>query len=88
MNAEIRKYLSAIGKRGGQKSRRALDRKTAREMVKIREARRAFRQFRASCFWSFDPDYVIGLEDVSWVAEQLMRHGGRKGWEVGARLCR
>jgi hypothetical protein len=26
--------------------------------------------------------------DVPWVAEQLMKFGGRAGWELGARLCR
>jgi hypothetical protein len=57
-------------------------------MVRIREARRAFRQFHTSCFWSFDPDYTVRLEDVPWIAQQLMTHGGRDGWERGAKLCR
>ena len=38
-------------------------------MVKVREARRAFRRFRVRCFWSYRPDLEIGLEDVPWVAE-------------------
>jgi hypothetical protein len=57
-------------------------------MVKEREARRAFRDYRAACFWSFDPEYHITLADMSWVAEQLMRHDGRDAWTRGARLCR
>lgn len=57
-------------------------------MVRVREARRAFRRFRAMCFWSYRPDLHIGLGDVDWVAEQLMRHGNREAWRVGARLCR
>jgi len=85
---EIRKYLAEIGRKGGRRSRRALDPETARGMVRIREARRAFRRFRASCFWSFRPDLEIGLADVPWVAEQLMRHGNRDAWRIGARLCR
>lgn len=60
----------------------------ARDMVKVREARRAFRKFHTLCFWSFDPDYVVTLDDVPWVAERLMQFGGRSGWEIGARLCR
>jgi len=88
MDARVRSYLSAIGRRGGRESRRALDAETARNMVRVREARRAFREFRAECFWSFDPEYRITLADVPWVAEQLMRHGGARGWAVGARLCR
>lgn len=56
-------------------------------MVRLREARRAFRRFYAECFWSCDPEYTVTLDDVPWVADQLMKFGGRTGWEVGARLC-
>ncbi len=88
MKREVHAYLREIGRRGGRKSRRHLDPATARDMVRVREARRAYRRFHAQCFWSFRPDLEIRLSDVPWVAEQLMRHGGREGWEVGARLCR
>jgi hypothetical protein len=57
-------------------------------MVRVREARRAYARFHARCFWSFAPDRVITLADVPFVADQLMKHGGREGWEIGARLCR
>ena len=86
--ARIRRYLAEIGARGGRKSRRTLDPETARAMVRVREARRAFRRFRSSCFWSYRPDLVIGADDVPWVAEQLMKHGNRETWHVGASLCR
>lgn len=85
---QIRAYLAAIGRRGGQKSRRRLDPETARRMVAVREARRAFHRFRASCFWSYRPDLLIGLDDVPWVADQLMKHGGREAWRIGKALCR
>lgn len=84
----IRRYLAEIGARGGRRSRRTLDADTARAMVRVREARRAFRRFRRTCFWSYRPDLVIRAEDVAWVAEQLMKHGNREAWGVGARLCR
>lgn len=86
--SDIRRYLAEIGARGGRKSRRTLDAATARNMVKVREARRAFRRFRASCFWSYQPDLVIRAADVPWVAEQLMKQGNREAWHAGARLCR
>ena len=44
MDPEVRKYLAAIGQRGGRKSRRVLDTETARQMVRAREARRAQRR--------------------------------------------
>lgn len=88
MKGSVRAYLAEIGRRGGRKSRRALEPETARGMVRIREARRAFRRFHARCFWSYDPDYVVGPADVAWVAEQLRRHGGRDAWEISDRLCR
>jgi hypothetical protein len=37
----VRKYLAAIGKRGGLASRRELTRSHAKQMVAIREAKRA-----------------------------------------------
>ncbi|HET7039924.1 MAG TPA: hypothetical protein VFH97_08545 [Gemmatimonadales bacterium] len=86
--SDIRRYLARIGARGGRKSRRALDPETARGMVRVREARRAFRRFRSTCFWSYRPDLVITAEDVPWVAEQLMKRGNREAWRVGVRLCR
>ena len=87
MTDKIREYLAEIGRRGGQKSRRTLDPETARSMVRVREARRAYRRFRTSCFWSYRPDLHIGLDDVDWVAETLMKNGNREAWQVGRSLC-
>ena len=88
MKESVKAYLAEIGRRGGRKSRRALAPETARAMVRVREARRAFRRFHAECFWSFNPAYPIGPSDIVWVAEQLRKHGGRDAWEVAATLCR
>src|SRR5574341_370617 len=85
--ANLRRYLAEIGARGGRKSRRTLDAEAARNMVKVREARRAFRRFRSSCFRPHRPDLKIGLADVPWVAEQLRKHGDREARQVAARLC-
>lgn len=57
-------------------------------MVRVREARRAYRRFRTTCFWSYAPDLVITAADVPWVAEQLMRNGDREAYLAGDRLCR
>jgi hypothetical protein len=86
--SRIRRYLAEIGARGGRKSRRVLTPDAARNMVRVREARRAYRRFRVACFWSYAPDLIITAADVPWVAEQLMRHGDRAAYLVGARLCR
>ena len=83
----MRSYLAEIGRRGGRKSRRALDPETARAMVRVREAGKVYRRFHAECFWSFDPDYRIAMSDVVWVAEQLRKYGGRDAWEVARKLC-
>jgi hypothetical protein len=88
MKPQVRQYLSQIGRRGGAKSRRTLNPETARSMVRVREARRAFRRFRIQCFWSYRPDLVIGEPDVAWVARELMKHGGRQAWLKGKSLCR
>ena len=87
MDESTRKYLAEIGRRGGRKSRRRLDPDTARAMVRVREARRAFREFYATCFWSYRADLEIGLNDVEWVAETLRRNGNLKAWRAAGRLC-
>jgi hypothetical protein len=88
MDETIRTYLSEIGRRGGQASRRELSPEAARRMVAVREARRAYRRFHAQCFWSCDPGLKVTAADVAWVADQLRRHGGWEAWQVAARLCR
>ena len=88
MNAVIRKYLAEIGRRGGRVSRRQLNSQAAKGMVKVREARRAYNRFYAQCFWSFSPKLRIKAPDVPWVAEQLMKHGGREAWLTAGKLCR
>jgi hypothetical protein len=57
-------------------------------MVRVREARRAFRKYRTRCFWSYRPDLVISAADVRWVAEQLRKHGDRDAWVLAGKLCR
>ena len=88
MSERVGRYLADIGKRAGRRGLHTLDRETARNMVRVREARRAFRRFHAQCFWSCDPDYIPSIADVEWVARELMRNGGREAWEIGAKLCR
>lgn len=87
MDEATRRYLAEIGRKGGKASRRALDPEMARTMVRVRDARRAYRRFHAACFWPYDPDLEIGADDVEWVARTLMKHGNREAWQLGKRLC-
>jgi hypothetical protein len=84
---DIRRDPAEIGRRGGLRSRRALDSETARRMLRLREARRAYRRFQTRCFWSSPPDYVVVDADLQWVASRLKTYGGREGWRIGSRLC-
>ncbi|MDR2675808.1 MAG: hypothetical protein LBC18_13340 [Opitutaceae bacterium] len=63
----------------------------ARRMMAVREARKAFREHRVDCFWSFR-DMEIDADNAMWVAEELSRNGGRKAWLAARRirelLCR
>ena len=87
MNPEIRSYMAEIGRKGGKQSRRKLSSEQARNMVRVREARRAYRQFHAMCFWSSPPDLNIGPSDLDWVSDRLRRFGNRDAWEVATKLC-
>ena len=88
MDKNIRLYLAKIGSLGGKKSRRVLPSETARNMVCLREAKRAFKKFHASCFWSFDPYYPISVSDIPWIINELRKNGGRSAWDAAAHLCR
>lgn len=87
MDKTIREYFARIGKVGGQRSKRKLSPESAKKMVCVREARRAFKKYQSRCFWSFDPEYRVTINDVDWVAEQLMKHGDREAWLLGSKLC-
>jgi len=84
----VQQFLRRIGRQGGLKSRRTLTREAARDMVRVREARRAYKRFHSACFWSYRPDLEIGIAEVPWVTEQLRKHGNREAWRAAARLCR
>ncbi|MCB0335762.1 MAG: hypothetical protein KDD62_05630 [Bdellovibrionales bacterium] len=86
-NLGIKNYLAEIGRRGGIRRRRTLSTEESKGMLRVREARRAFKKFYSMCFWSFDPELVITQNEVAWVAEQLRKNGNRKAWELAAKLC-
>jgi hypothetical protein len=84
---EVRAYFSALGRKGGTKSRRRLSSEDAKKMVRIREARRIFRKFHAQCFWYMRPDLDVTLEDIPVLVRGLRQNGGRQGFIIAARLC-
>ena len=88
VDPSISKYLSEIGRKGGKKSRRSLSPQAARDMVRVREARKAFRAFHAQCFWYMREDMPITLQDIPEIVRGLRKNGGRQGFLVAARLCR
>lgn len=85
---EIRRYLAEIGKRGGEKSKRTLSREDAQEMVRIREARRAFRKYHTQCFWFMREDLLVSSEDIPEIIKGLRLYGGHAGIKLAERLCR
>ena len=82
----VEKLDPAVRRRGSRSGR--LSSADARDMVRVREARRAFRDFYAQCFWYLDPDLRVTLRDVPEIVRGLRQNGGRKGFLVAARLCR
>lgn len=88
VSTDIRAYLATIGRKGGRKSRRTLSSDQAREMVAARLARRAFRDFHAQCFWSFDRALEIDQRNAGWVADRLRRNGNRAAWKRAAQIQR
>ena len=87
LSPSIRNYLATIGRKGGQRSRRSLSTEQARDMVRVREARKAFKQFYTQCFWYLREDMTITLNDVPEIITGLKRHGGRRGFLIASKLC-
>jgi hypothetical protein len=83
----VRSYLAGIGRKGGKKSRRRLSSEDAQNMVRVREARRAFRDFHAQCFWHMRKDLKVTLVDIPEIVRGLRQNGGAKGFALAARLC-
>jgi len=84
----IKAYLREIGRKGGQKSRRSLDPAQARRMVALREARKAFSEYRNQCFWSCKPDLAIGMALVPMVIKTLKAEGDRRAYEKARSIQR
>lgn len=55
-------------------------------MVRVREARRAFREFYSQCFWYMRPDLEITMADLPEIARGLRQNGGKRGLLL-AKLC-
>jgi hypothetical protein len=83
---EVKQYLREIGAKGGRKSRRRLDPAEARRMVAVREARRAFRDYKTQCFWSFDPEWNIQNEQVPLVVRTLRNEGNAQAFTLAKRI--
>ena len=56
-------------------------------MVRVREARKAFRTFYAQCFWFMREDMEVKLSDIPEIVRGLRLNGGRQGFLLAAKLC-
>ena len=57
-------------------------------MVRVREARKTFREFHAQCFWFMRPDLRVTVDDIPELVRGLRQNGGRQGFLLAAKLCR
>jgi len=87
-SSPVNAYLARIGRKGGAKSRRHLSSEDAKNMVRLRDARRAFSMFHSQCFWYMRENMVITLADVPEIVRGLRQNGGRQGFFLAAKLCR
>jgi hypothetical protein len=53
---------------------------------KVELAQQLYREYRATCFWSCQPDLVITEDLITFVAEGLRENGGRKGFLAASPL--
>ena len=83
-----RRKQAEINRCGGEQRKCAPSHEDAQEVVRIREARLAFRQYHAQCFWFMREDMQISATDIPEIAKGLRLHGGHRGMELAERLCR
>lgn len=88
MKPRLQAHLRTLGSQGGKKSRRTLDPATARKMVALREARKAYREHRHEYFWYCRDDLLIRDEHVPFVVRGLMNEGNRAAFEKARRIKR
>ena len=51
-------------------------------------ARQAFKDFYVQCFWSWQENPEITEDTIPLIVRALRIHGGAKGYELAAELCR
>ena len=51
-------------------------------------ARRAFKDFSAQCFWSAPADMEVTEAEIPFIIRGLRLHGGHRGYQIVAELCR
>lgn len=83
----ISDYFATIGRKGGSRSRRTLTPEQAQNMVRVREARKAFRKYHTQCFWFMAKDAQIQESDIPEIVRGLKKNGGRQGFILAAKLC-
>ena len=81
-------HFTRIGPKAGSRIRRSRSSADDQDVVRVRDARRAFRDFYAQCFWYLRPDMQITLREVPQIVRGLRQNGGRQGFLVAERLCR
>ena len=67
--------------------------KAAKDMAlsleeKMDLARKALRDFHAQCFWYLREDMDLHPTDLDEIVRGLRQNGGRRGFQLAARLCR
>ena len=55
--------------------------------ARLELANRLYREYRISCFWHCPPDLVITEELIPLVVNGLRKHGGRRGFELAAKIA-
>ena len=84
----ISNYFASIGRKGGSCSRRTLSPEQAKDMVRIREARRAYKKYHTQCFWYMPEGADIKKSDIPEIVRGLKKNGGRQGFLLAAKLSK
>jgi len=60
----------------------------AKRARRLELARQAFKEFSAQCFWWYREDLEITEATIPSIIRGLRLHGGHRGYQIAAELCR
>lgn len=75
-----------MGSKGGRLSKRKLSPLESNQMLAVREANRAFKLYKSTCFWSFPDNFKVTQSNLYLVTKALKEQGNLKAFNKARQI--